>query len=364
MIELNLKAAPVIDKYDWEVLSCLDRTLATVSYTLYGEVFWNFVLCKYTATDNLRRRIDVKIGDKKYYDDICKRAGLELALSKLSRNGAFDFIIKNLSAGAYPIYIINDKKRPGSKHYQVKNHGFFVLIYGYDEASDEFLTYDLPLDKEFWKTENNANGIVYERQRIKRQTLFSYSDRNFLPRYEILETVTGINTGDFCSCFILKDNHNPSMEAATELLATELKSIIADHDEHKKYVEALLGEFLKAFDTRYSAYTNIRLDDIQKIEEKDTEGVKSLLFYPYEWQVVCWHEAHIKMLKKTLPFIGLPVSDGLEALFGKHQMIRLELIKGIIRHDVVGLAKTTAKVAGLLDDAVICYGRILEDLRR
>lgn len=355
---LKLDAAPVIDKYDWEVLSCFDRTLATIAFTLHDQAFWNFVLNKYSLADGLRRRIDVKIGDKQYYDIVCAKSGIELSFNRLCRNEAQDFILDTLDAGAYPIVVINDKLRPKSKHYHIKDHGFFVLIYGYDNESDEFLTYDLPLEKEFWRMEKSADGIVYEWQRLKRDVLFSYCDSEYLPSIGGLEENAVINTGNDVAVFVAKDSGRCDNTSATMLLKEELKYIINDHEKHVKYARKLLYGFIDSFDERYSDHLNMRLSDIKKIEEHDTEGVKHILFYPYEWKLVCWHEAHIKMLTKTLPFLGIEAPDSLGILFRRHGILKVELVRDIIRHDKDALEIATQKALSLINDAIKCYKEI------
>lgn len=362
MIELQLKSAPVIDRYDWEVLSCLDRTLATVAYTLHGQSFWQFVFNKYELSDGLRKYIDVKIGDANYYHTVCARAGVKLTFNRLTYGDAHQFILNGLERGEYPIVIINDKFRPLSKHYGVKNHGFFVLIYGYDDQKDEYLTYDLPLEKEFWRIEKSANGIVYERQRLSRRTLFSYCDREYLPAIGGLEDDVTVNTGRDVAVLVVGNVSPCEVVPAEALLKTELQAIIVDSKEHYKYVENLLNRFLIFFDKRYSGQFNISLSDVKRIEEHDTEGLKQLLFYPYELKLVCWHEAHIKMLVKTLPFLGIEAPELLNTLFRRHTTLKFILIRTIVRHDKKELESVVQKLLELIDGETQCYKEICDKL--
>lgn len=356
---LKLNAAPAIDKYDWEVLSCFDRTLATIAYTLHGQAFWHFVLNKYSLSEGLRRRIDVKIGDERYYDMVCAKSGINLSFNRLCRSDAQGLILNTLDDEAYPIVVINDKLRPRSKHYRIKDHGFFVLIYGYDEESDEFLTYDLPLEKEFWRMENSADGIIYEWQRLKRDVLFSFCDSEYLPSIGGLEKNAVVHTGNDVAVFVVKDSGVCDNNSATSLLKEELNYIIRDHESHVKYASKLLNGFIDSFDERYSKYLNINLSEIKMIEEHDTEGIKHLLFYPYEWKLVCWHESHIKMLTKTLPFLGVDMPDCINKLFRRHGILKVELVRDIIRHDKEALKIATEKALVLIDDAIECYEEIV-----
>ena len=321
-----------INKLDWNTLSCLDKAFALAVSIFHRNAFWNFVFRKYSESDYLMRCIPLDYADKTYYNNVGRYAGIEIRYHSVARKMSYESIRDALNSGELCVIIINNKYRPGSKHFEVKDHPHFILITKLDD--DIFSVIDEPVEKELWKPENYKNGVAYSKQSINAYTLFSMT-------YDV---------DKFAQClgFQVKDSEDlyyfsiaplksvPSNTHIHAILKSEIAIMVESSEPHINFIAKELVRFCKLYLERYQKYNLSDTIDMKELHKSDPLGIKEKTYFPYEWKLVKFHMAYFKAITQCVTdLVGTTGNTGLyiESIHLDYSKLQMLLSRDIIKNN-------------------------------
>lgn len=277
---MDKNAIRIINKLDWESLSCLDRSLAFLFSLSKKNGYLPFLLSKYSSSNYLCGLANPNHGDKAYYDLMAKKAGLCLERVTCAGADLLKTLTDNDNITHGIVLLINNYYRPLSKHYQIKDHPHFVLLYGYNKDKKTIMVFDEPMEKEYWKKENFALGVEYVEREMPLDNILSYAKKcdGFAKELDF-----SIEEDSFYFYMVSASDNRPVSEK--ELLIDELRCLLATKDEHVQYVEKELNIFSKHLDNWLA---NIDLENLETIEK--------ISYCPNEWVLLRHHKNMMRVL--------------------------------------------------------------------
>lgn len=321
-----------INRMDWNTLSCLDKALALAASLCHQNAFWNFVFRKYSESDCLTRCIPLDYADTKYYDKVGCYAGIEIQYRSVSRNSSYAVISESLKSGNLCVVIINNKFRPGSKHFEVKDHPHFVLIIEMHDGICSII--DEPMEREFWKPENYKNGVEYSRQNIDYNSLLAMT----------------FDTDQFAQCLGFHVNCTddlywfsiapidlaPEKTQINSILNNEISLMVDSVESHTDYINRELTKFQKSYFDRYQRLNLSDAIDMSELHKSDPLGIKEKTYFPYEWKLAKFHMTYFRAIISCISDLVNETkiisyaADGIYLDYAKLQML---LSKDIIKNN-------------------------------
>ena len=326
-----------INRMDWNTLSCLDKALALAASLCHQNAFWNFVFRKYSESDCLTRCIPLDYADTEYYDKVGFHAGIEIQRRSISRNLSYAAIRESLKSGNLCVVIINNKFRPGSKHFGVKDHPHFVLIIEMHNGICSII--DEPLEREFWKPENYKNGVEYSRQNIDYNSLLAmtHNTDQFAQRLGF-----HVNNTENLYCFsIASIKLAPEKTQINTILSNEISLMVDSVNSHTDYINREITKFQKSYFDRYQRLNLSDTIDISELHKSDPLGIKEKTYFPYEWKLAKFHMTYFRTIMSCISDlvdetkIKSYAADCIKLDYAKLQML---LSKDIIKNNYSNLS--------------------------
>lgn len=321
-----------INKLDWNTLSCLDKAFALAASLCHQNAFWNFVFRKYSESDYLARCIPLDYADKTYYSNVGRYAGIEIRYHSVARELSYAAICDALNSGELCVVIINNKYRPGSKHFGAKDHPHFVLITKLDE--DIFSVIDEPVEKEFWKPENYKNGVAYSKQSINANSMFS-----MIHNTDKFAQCLGFQVNDaddlyYFSIAPLKLAH--SNTHINSILKSEIALMVDSSESHIDFITKELMRFHESYLERYQKFNLSDTIDMKELHKSDPLGIKEKTYFPYEWKLVKFHMTYFKAIAHCMAdLVGATGNIGLttESINLDYSKLQMLLSRDIIKNN-------------------------------
>lgn len=321
-----------INKMDWNTLSCLDKAFSLAASLYHPHAFWSFVFRKYSESDCLTRCIPLDYADTVYYDKVGRYAGIQIQYCSVSKSSSYAVISDALKSGELCVVIINNKYRPGSKHFGIKDHPHFVLITQMRDGVCSII--DEPLQKEFWKPENYKNGVEYSRQSIEYDSLVSMI----------------CNTDQFAQCLGFQASCSDNlyyfsiapMELAFEqthinlILKNEINLMVGSAESHIEFIDREITKFQKLYMDRYQRFNLAKTIDMNELHKSDPLGIKEKTYFPYEWKLAKFHMTYFKTIMScasNLTNATKIASCAIDSVNSDYAKLQMLLSRDIIKND-------------------------------
>lgn len=295
----------LIDKIDWNGLSCHDRALALGCEQIKENSSLFFLLFKYVGRDYLLRDYHLDIGDDKYYRYLSNQMGISIEMKIVKKDYLTDLITAQYADDERIVMVTNSINESESRMYKIENHPHFILLQKYMEDKQSAIIVDEDYTRQYWETKNSQKGVRYIKKEMTLLNLMSRcSDVNCFSKFSTNE--------DICVYYHLKKSNN--IEHTIEQIVDQFYKQL---DEYIRRINSIreksINEFYKFLQRIHMVKSEIISDIEKKIKINDKSEGTSLaddvllyrdfglwFVYPYESKIVEAHHHFIYSVYVTL----------------------------------------------------------------
>ncbi len=285
---MNPNCLKKIECFDWNALSCMDRSILYAVEDLKENAAVLIILLRYHFSDYLKKWKNIGKSDYLFYKNLLSSIGVDIELLSCAQSDLGRVVCEELDRENRIVCVVDNYYQKGCNYYLTAHHPHFICLLDY--SSGFFKAFDEDYTGEFWLKENYLNGIRYISKDITIDTLKALSDTSnlFNGRYDnMLYKIS------------MKPCNLDVVSIACDLYFKQVKYMLDNEEDELSFLLEKIKTFESSQKDFHNMYCNIFLKNDDSTVDEAKEKLKKLIKYPGNW---CYAESRMKHISSQLHF--------------------------------------------------------------